>query len=149
MDWLKRIHKTTDPRHGASVRTGDQVRVWYRIQEKGRVRTALFEGIVLRVRGPAATRTLTVRRVTFGEGVERVFPLDSPIVERVELLRRGKVRRSRLYFLRTIIGKSRIASTDVSAEEAAKQGGATKAESIESNATPTAADQPREDAQSA
>lgn len=56
MDWLKRIHKTTDPRHGESVRAGDQVRVWYRIQEKGRVRTASFEGIVLRVRGPVATR---------------------------------------------------------------------------------------------
>jgi len=140
MDWLSRIQSKRDPkRDGESTeyRAGDQVRVWYRIQEKGRVRTASFEGIVIRVRGSAANRTLTVRRVSFGEGVERVFPLDSPTLERVEHLRQGKTKRSRMYFLRTIIGKSRIVSTEVSQdEEASKRGSSAEAESVKPDATP-------------
>lgn len=88
---------------------------------------------------------MTVRRVTFGEGVERVFPLDSPTLERVELLRRAKVKRSRLYFLRTLIGKTRIVSTDVSSQMSSKKHSATEAEPVESNASSATAAQPQED----
>ena len=91
-----------------AFRPGDQVRVWYRIQERDRVRTAPFEGLVIRLRGAGPSKTVTVRRVTFGEGVERVFSLDSPAIDRIEVVRRGQVRRSRLYFLRLAIGKTRI-----------------------------------------
>ena len=94
---------------------GDQVRIWYRIIEQDRVRQAPFEGIVIRRRGAGLSETFTVRRVTQGEGVERVFPLHAPMLERIEVLRRGKVRRARLYFLRSKVGKTRISAADAAA----------------------------------
>lgn len=112
MDWLKQVHGVQEGTLPA-CRAGDQVRVWYRIQERGRVRTAPFEGTVIRLRGSGHSKTMTVRRVTFGEGVERVFQLGGPMLDRVEIVRRGRVRRSRLYFLRTIVGKARLTSTEV------------------------------------
>ncbi|MBI3087471.1 MAG: 50S ribosomal protein L19 [Candidatus Omnitrophica bacterium] len=90
---------------------GDQVRVWCKIIEQDRVRLSPFEGVVIRRRGSGLTETFTVRRMTFGEGVERVFPAHAPVIDHIEVLRTGKVRRARLYFLRTRIGKTRIAST--------------------------------------
>ncbi|OGX46456.1 MAG: 50S ribosomal protein L19 [Omnitrophica WOR_2 bacterium RIFCSPLOWO2_02_FULL_63_16] len=91
---------------------GDEVRVWCRIREKGRVRQVPFEGLVIRRRGGGISETCTVRRMTHGEGVERVFPLHAPVVERIEVLRQGKVRRARLYYLRTKVGKTKIASSE-------------------------------------
>lgn len=87
---------------------GDQVRVWYRIKERDRVRLAPFEGLVIRRRGSGISETFTVRRITYGEGVERVFPLHTPTLDHVEVLRQGRVHRARLYFLRTKIGKTKI-----------------------------------------
>lgn len=110
MDWLKLVHGTTTPEPPAVFRPGDEVRVWYRILEQGRERLGQFEGTVIRYRGRAPSRTFTVRRVTHGEGVERVFPIDSKTVARIEVLRQGKVKRSRLYFLRSAVGKRRIAA---------------------------------------
>lgn len=99
---------------------GDEIRVWYRIMEQGKERLGQFEGIVIRYRGSGHAKTFTVRRVTYGEGVERVFPLDAKAISRIELLRQGKVKRSRLYYLRTVIGKTRIeAAGDSSAEKGA------------------------------
>ena len=91
---------------------GDQVRVWYKIQEKDRVRVAPFEGLVIRRKGAGISETFTVRRMTYGEGVERVFPIHAPVLDRVEVLRRGKVKRARLYYLRTKVGKIRIGAAD-------------------------------------
>ena len=71
MDWLKQIHGDAKREGLPAFRAGDQVRIWYRIQERGRMRTAPFEGIVLRIRGAGGAKSVTVRRVTFGEGVER------------------------------------------------------------------------------
>ena len=88
--------------------TGDHVRVWYRIQEKDRVRVAPFEGLVIRRKGAGISETFTVRRMTYGEGVERIFPIHAPVLDRIEVLRRGKVKRARLYYLRTTVGKTRI-----------------------------------------
>ena len=109
MDWMKLVHGAST---GAALafRPGDDVRVWYRILEQGKERLGQFEGTVIRCRGSGLSRTFTVRRVTYGEGVERVFPADSKTIARIEVLRRGKVRRSRLYYLRGIIGKTRIAA---------------------------------------
>ena len=89
---------------------GDTVRVWSRIQERDKVRLAPFEGIVVRRKGSGILESFTVRRVTFGEGVERVFPAQAPVVERVEVLSRTRAKRARLYYLRTRIGKTRFAA---------------------------------------
>ena len=114
MDWLKLVHGADQPTPLAKFDTGDEVRVWYRILEQGKERLGQFEGTVIRYRGSGHSKTFTVRRVTYGEGVERVFPVDSKTVSRIEVLRQGKVKRSRLYYLRAVIGKTRIAAaTDV------------------------------------
>lgn len=105
-DITKSFMKQTLPEFGP----GDEVRVWYRIREKNRVRQVPFEGLVIRRRGGGISETCTIRRVTHGEAVERIFPLHAPVVERIEVLRQGKVRRARLYYLRTKVGKTKIAS---------------------------------------
>lgn len=110
MEWRQLVHGGAAPKAPAEFGTGDEVRVWYRILEQGKERFGQFEGIVIRVHGSGHAKTFTVRRVTHGEGVERVFPLDAKIVSRIEVLRQGKVRRARLYFLRRAVGKTRIAS---------------------------------------
>jgi len=113
-DWLQRVHGTSQATQGSGTtafRAGDHVRVWFKIQERDRIRTTPFEGLVIRVRGERSSRTMTVRRVSFGEGVERVFFLNGPTVDHIELLRRAEVRRSRLYFLRRAIGKTRLTFT--------------------------------------
>lgn len=111
MEWLKLVHGTTPP-PPAGFRSGDQVRVWFKILEQGKERLGQFEGTVIRCRGSWPSRTFTVRRLTHGEGVERVFPLDAKTIARIEVLQRGQVKRSRLYYLRTVIGKTRIAAAD-------------------------------------
>ena len=85
---------------------GDTVRVHFKIVEGERERVQVFEGIVIRRRGSGPGATFTVRRISFGEGVERIFPLHSPRVENVDVVRYGKVRRSKLYYLRERVGKS-------------------------------------------
>ena len=85
---------------------GDTVRVSSRIVEGGRERTQVFEGAVIRKRGGGVDASFTVRRVTHGVGVERTFLLHSPRVEKVEVVRRGRVRRARLYYLRDLVGKA-------------------------------------------
>jgi len=112
MDWMKLIHTSGPRADAASLRAGDDVRVWFRILEQGKERLGQFEGTVIRARGSGPSRTFTVRRVTHGEGVERVFPMDSPGIARVDVLKRGKVKRSRLYYLRRAIGKTRIAAAE-------------------------------------
>ena len=109
MDWMTLIHGTanTPP---AAFSPGDEIRVWYRILEQGKERLGQFEGIVIRVRGAGPAKTFTVLRVTHGEGVERIFPIDSKTVSKIEVLRQGKVKRARLYYLRDVIGKTRIAA---------------------------------------
>jgi large subunit ribosomal protein L19 len=118
MDWIKLVHGERPPQSAAAFATGDEIRVWYRILEQGKERFAQFEGIVIRTRGSGAARTFTVRRVTHGEGVERVFPFDAKIISRIEVLRQGKVHRSRLYYLRHIVGRARIAGAHPSSPEA-------------------------------
>lgn len=83
------------------IRAGDTVRVYVKIQEKGKTRLQPFEGLVLaRKHGREAGATITVRRVASGVGVERIFPLYSPIIERIETVRKASVRRSKLYYIR-------------------------------------------------
>jgi large subunit ribosomal protein L19 len=86
-------------------RSGDTVRVHVKIREGDKERTQVFEGVVIRRRRGGSSGSFTVRKVSYGVGVERIFPIDSPSVERVEIKSRGHVRRSRLYFLRELRGK--------------------------------------------
>jgi large subunit ribosomal protein L19 len=85
---------------------GDTVRVHVRVIEGEKERTQIFEGIVIRKRGEGGRASFTVRRISYGVGVERTFPLHSPRIERVEMVRRGYVRRSKLYYLRQLAGKA-------------------------------------------
>jgi len=83
------------------LRAGDTVKVWQKIREKGKTRLQAFEGIVIaRKHGCEAGATFTVRRVSSGVGVERIFPLYSPTIDKIEVLRRSKVRRAKLYYIR-------------------------------------------------
>lgn len=82
------------------------MRVHVKVVEGGRERVQVFEGVVIRRRGAGLSETFTVRRVSYGVGVERTFPLHSPRLEKIEVVRRGRVRRARLYYLRGRRGKA-------------------------------------------
>src|ERR671930_258331 len=85
---------------------GDTVRVHVKVIEGEKERLQAFEGVVIRKRGEGARASFTVRRISYGIGVERTFPLHSPRIERVEIMRHGRVRRSKLYYLRKLAGKA-------------------------------------------
>ena len=85
---------------------GDTVSVHVRIVEEGKARTQLFEGIVIAKRGSGLRSSFTVRKISFGEGVERIFPLHSPSVEKVTVKKKGEVKKAKLYYLRKKIGKA-------------------------------------------
>ena len=94
--------KTEVPQFGI----GDGVKVYIRIVEGEKTRTQLFEGTVIARHGGGISETFTVRRVSYGVGVEKTFPLHSPNVEKIEVFRRAKVRRAKLYYLRSRVGKA-------------------------------------------
>ena len=85
---------------------GDNVKVHYRITEGNRERIQVFQGDVIRRHGESSRETFTVRKVSFSVGVERTFPVNSPKIEKIEVTRRGKVRRAKLYYLRDKVGKA-------------------------------------------
>ena len=89
-----------------AFKPGDNVRVHVRVVEGDNERVQLFDGVVIGRKGGGASETFTVRKVSFGVGVERVFPLHSPRVDRIEVIRKGKVRRAKLYYLRSLQGKA-------------------------------------------
>jgi len=90
-----------EERRSLDLRAGDTIKVWQKIQEKGKTRLQAFEGLVLaRKHGKEAGATFTVRKVASGVGVERIFPLFSPIIDKIEVLKRSKVRRAKLYHIR-------------------------------------------------
>ncbi len=84
---------------------GDTVKVHVKVVEGARERIQVFEGTVIKIRGGGLSRTFTVRRISYGVAVERTFPIHSPRIEKIEVTRRGKVRRARLYYLRKLMGK--------------------------------------------
>ena len=86
-------------------KVGDSVRVSVKVDEADKTRTQAFEGVVIKKQGSGIRESFTVRRISFGEGVERNFPLHSPTVQKIEVVRAGKVRRSKLYYLRKQTGK--------------------------------------------
>jgi len=101
-----------------SFDTGDTIRVDYKVVEGNRTRVQAFEGVVIaRKNGKGARSTIMVRKVSFGEGVERVFPLNSPMISGITVVRRGRTRRSKLYYLRDLRGKKARLRTDVGRQE--------------------------------
>lgn len=89
----------------SKFKVGDTVRIAVRVEEGDKTRTQNFEGIVIKKQGSGLRESFTVRRISFGEGVERNFPLHSPTVQKIEVIRTGKVRRAKLYYLRKSVGK--------------------------------------------
>lgn len=94
------------PKEMPDIRPGDTVRVYQKIKEKDKERVQVFEGVVLaRKHGKGVSATITVRKVISGVGVEKIFPIHSPTIEKIEISKRGKARRAKLYYLRTAKGK--------------------------------------------
>ncbi len=89
-----------------AIRPGDTVRVHVRVVEGNRSRIQVFQGVVIRRQGGGIRETFTVRKVSFGVGVERTFPVHTPVVEKIEVVTRGDVRRAKLYYLRELRGKA-------------------------------------------
>lgn len=106
MNALETIAQSSLKNELPSFNIGDTIRVSVKIKEGDRERIQAFEGTVIARKHGGVSETFTVRRVAHGVGVERVFPLHSPHVEKVEIIRRGKVRRSKLYYLRDRVGKA-------------------------------------------
>lgn len=90
----------------ADFNVGDVIKVHVRIKEEKRERIQIFEGTVIKIQNGGARKSFTVRRVAMGTGVERTFPFNSPTVEKIDVVRRGKVRRAKLFYLRDRVGKS-------------------------------------------
>jgi large subunit ribosomal protein L19 len=89
-----------------SFQIGDTVKVHFKIKEGDKERIQVFEGVAIRQRGTGGRKTLTVRKVSFGVGVERIFPLSSPLIDKLEVAVKGSVRRAKLYYLRDVVGKA-------------------------------------------
>ena len=89
-----------------AFRAGDTIKVHVKVVEGSRSRVQVFQGVVIRIHGAGVGRTFTVRKVSFGVGVERTFPMHSPIFETIEVVTRGDVRRAKLYYLRNLRGKA-------------------------------------------
>jgi large subunit ribosomal protein L19 len=89
-----------------AFRAGDTLRVHVKVKEGQRERIQIFEGVVIQRRGGGVSETFTVRKVSYGVGVERTFPIHSPRIDKIEVMRRGKVRRAKLFYLRKLRGKA-------------------------------------------
>jgi large subunit ribosomal protein L19 len=95
-------------------KTGDRVKVHFKVVEGENERIQVFEGIVIRRKGHGLSETFTVRKVSFGIGIERIFPINSPRINKITVVRHGKVRRAKLYYLRKLSGKAARISEDSS-----------------------------------
>ena len=116
MDLIKTIEETQRRPGAQDFNVGDTVKVFFKIIEGKTERVQVFEGIVLCKKNEGARQTFTVRKISYGVGVERVFPYNSPRIVKVDVVRPGKVRRAKLYYLRDKIGKSAKVKTRVGAK---------------------------------
>jgi len=106
MDLIKELNKEQLARELPEVKVGDTVRVHVKVKEGSRERIQIFEGTVIAKKHGGIEKTITVRRLSYGVGVEKVFPVYSPSIETIEVVRSGAVRRAKLYYLRGRVGKS-------------------------------------------
>ena len=134
MNLIEQLGKENGKKSLPAVRVGDSVRVHYLIREGDKERVQPFGGTVIAIRGRGIARNMIVRRLVQGEGVERVFPLHSPRVKDIEVVRRGNVRRAKLYFLRERVGKQTRVGELLGARARRLDGTASDAESSEEQA---------------
>jgi large subunit ribosomal protein L19 len=106
MNQLQQVESLYIHKEQPEFRAGDSVRVHVRVVEGDKERIQVFQGVVIARRGGGTRETFTVRKMSGGIGVERIFPLHSPSINRIEVVRRGKVRRAKLYYLRALRGKA-------------------------------------------
>ncbi|NLY08958.1 MAG: 50S ribosomal protein L19 [Tissierellia bacterium] len=106
MDLIKKIEMTQLRDDVPEFHVGDTIQVHYRVIEGARERVQIFEGTVIKIQGESNRKTFTVRRLSYGVGVERTFPIYSPRIQTIKVVRRGKVRRARLFYLRDRQGKA-------------------------------------------
>ena len=102
MELVEKAQLREQPR----MKAGDTVRVHVRVKEGDKERIQIFEGVIINLRRGGIRASFTVRKVSFGQGVERIFPMHSPIIQKVDVVRSAKVRRAKLYFLRELKGKA-------------------------------------------
>ncbi|ACN98898.1 50S ribosomal protein L19 [Sulfurihydrogenibium azorense] len=103
---IREIEERYLPKDIPQFRPGDTVRVHLKVKEGEKERTQIFEGLVIRVRGSGLGKTFTVRKVSYGVGMERIFPIACPSIQKIEIVKRGIVRRAKLYYIRNLKGKS-------------------------------------------
>ena len=114
MSVIEKIEQAQLKKDLPAFRAGDTVRVHVKIKEGEKERVQVFEGVVISLRRAASHSTFTVRKISFGHGVERIFPLHSPVIDKIEVTRPGRVRRAKLYYLRGRRGKAaRLKSAQV------------------------------------
>lgn len=106
MDIMRAVEAKQIKENAENFSIGDTVKVFFKIVEGTTERIQVFEGIVISMNNGGIRKTFTVRKISYGVGVERIFPLHSPRVEKVEVVRRGRVRRAKLYYLRSRVGKA-------------------------------------------
>ena len=105
MDLIKTIEESQKKPNAENFRVGDTVKVYFKIVEGKTERIQIFEGLVLCIKNSGARRTFTVRKLSYNVGVERVFRVNSPRIQKIEVVKQGKIRRSKLYYIREKIGK--------------------------------------------
>ncbi|HHY71554.1 MAG TPA: 50S ribosomal protein L19 [Thermoanaerobacterales bacterium] len=106
MDLLKSVEQEQIKNDIPDFRPGDTVNVYTKVVEGSRERIQIFEGTVIARKGGGLRETFTVRKISYGVGVERIFPLNSPRIDRIEVVKKGKVRRAKLYYMRKLRGKA-------------------------------------------
>lgn len=106
MDMIKAVEVAQQKEGVDNLRIGDLVRVHFTIIEGKNERVQVYEGVIIAMKNSGLRKTITVRKVSYGVGVERVFPLHSPRIQKIELVRHGRVRRAKLYYLRSRVGKA-------------------------------------------
>lgn len=106
MSLIEKIEQEQMRKDLPAFRAGDAVRVHVKIKEGDKERIQAFEGTVIRIRRGGVNATFTVRKISFGQGVERIFPLHSPVIDKIDLVRSGRVRRAKLYYLRNLRGRA-------------------------------------------
>ena len=127
MNRLDSIEQTQIRENVPAFQSGDTVKVHVRIKEGNKERLQVFEGVVIARKHGGARETMTVRKVSFGVGVERIFPVNATVIDHIDVVRRGKVRRAKLYYLRDLRGKAaRIPERDTRNKDAARAARAKK-----------------------
>ena len=106
MDLIENIEKDYLKQDLPDFNSGDTVKVNVKVSEGNRERIQTFEGVIIAINNVGINKTITVRKLSFGVGVERIFPVHAPIIDSIEVIRKGKVRRSKLHYLRVRVGKS-------------------------------------------